>query len=293
MRNSICTRCVDEHSSLTHTELEAAKALAHIGNPICVLSPRTHFHGGEFNFTNRSKAAPDCTQVQRHKPGYGLIMLTGHSVDVIDVDHRNGGGDTFAQLADLLPEVLGTVETPSGSFHLYVAATGHRSISVRGIDYLAKGRFVYLPGTKRPKYSGRGYRWLEPFRSPTEPTSDAFVRSLDGMRPQTKAAHRADLNSQAPRAEAKGEAFGPAGLLAVSFRTASKARPGNRNRTLYGVAAAFTKRVGHDREALSRLHEVLTTAARVNGLLAEDGPTAVTNTIASGIRAGLQIRKAA
>jgi hypothetical protein len=293
MQDRLCKKCVTEHSSLTQVELTAAQALAHSGNPIAVLSPRTRFHGGEFNFSNRSKAAPDCTQLRQHRLGCALLTLTGYKVDVIDVDHRNGGGDTFAQLADLLPEILATVETPSGSFHLYVAATGHRSISVRGIDYLARRRFVYLPGTKRPKYSGGGYRWLEPFRSPTEPASDAFVRALDGMRPQGRAADRAASKNQDPTEQASSDTFGPGGLLAASYRTAAKAQPGNRNRTLYGVATAFAKRVGHNQEALDRLHEVLTTAARLNGLIQEDGPTAVANTIASGIKAGLQIRRAA
>ena len=30
---------------------------------------------------------------------------------------------------------------------------------VGGIDYLGLGGLVYLPGTRRPKYGGRGYEW--------------------------------------------------------------------------------------------------------------------------------------
>lgn len=294
MTRSGCPSCVAEHDSLTHSELVGAQVLAHGGNPLAVLAPRTVFHGGEFNFSNRSKATPDCNQLRNFKPGHGLIMRTGYGLDVIDVDHRNGGGDTFAQLAHLLPEVLGTVETPSGSFHLYVAATGHRSISVDGIDYLARGRIAYLPGTKRPKYAGRGYRWLESPRTPSEPASDAFVRALHGSRRQKqRPASGASENSQSVMEAMPNDVFGPAGLLALSHRTARSARPGTRNRTLYSVAVAFAKRVGENEEALNRIHEVLTSAARINGLLEEDGLPTVTKTIASGIQSGLMIRRAA
>jgi len=252
------------------------------------------FHGGEFDFSHRTKATPDCQQLRNFKPGSALIVQTGHGLDVIDVDHRNGGGDTLAQLAHLLPEVLGTVETPGGGFHLYVASTGHRSVSVGGIDYLARGRIAYLPGTKRSKYAGRGYKWLDSLRTPTELASDAFVRALDELRLQKqRPVSRVAASTKASIEAMPSDVFGPAGLLALSHRTARRAKPGTRNRTLYSVAVAFAKRVGENEEALTRIHEVLTSAARINGLLAEDGLPTVTKTIASGIQSGLMIRRAA
>ena len=294
MTNTECSPCIVEHDFLTRSEVSGATALAHSGNPIAVLAPRTVFHGGEFDFSHRKNVRPDCQQLRSFRPGSALVVQTGHGVDVIDVDHRNGGGDTFAQLAHLLPEVLGTVETPGGGFHLYVAATGHRSISVGGIDYLARGRIAYLPGTKRPKYSDRGYKWLDSLRTPTEQASDIFVRSLDELRLQKQTpVSRVAASNKASIEAMPSDVFGPAGLLALSHRTVIKARPGTRNRTLYNVAVAFAKRVGENEEALTRIHEVLTSAARINGLLAEDGLPTVRNTIASGIQGGLKIRRAA
>jgi len=289
MQTVHCTTCLPHHPTLSDVEFQAARDLAHAGNPIGVLNrsdPR--FHAGEFNFLGRKSAEASCRVLSRYSRQKALIMLTGHGIDVIDVDHRNGGGDTFSQLEHLIGEKLARVETPSGSFHIYVSSTGYRSVSVGGIDYLAEGRFVYLPGTLRPKYNGKGYRWTQRPSSAATPASDAFPEALDRLRALPQASHRATPIVPEPTLPIDSPLHGPERLLALSYFTALDAPRGSRNQTVFRVALAFAVRFGDDETALIQLRDALVSAAHDNKLIHDDGPESVRKTIASGIQTGLQ-----
>jgi len=293
MNDIKCSACRPHQVALNDLEYQAARDLAHAGNPIGVLDrsdPR--FHAGEFNFHGRKRAEATCRALSRYSHQKALIMLTGHGLDVIDVDHRNGGGEPFSQLEHLIGEVLARVETPSGSFHVYVSSTGYRSMSVGGIDYLAEGRFVYLPGTLRPKYNGKGYRWTQMPSSATTPASDEFPKALDRLRALSHSTHRATPTFPKPTPSLDRDLHGPERLLALSYFTALNAPRGSRNQTLYRVACAFAIRFGTHGAALAQLHDALVSAARENNLLLDDGPASVSDTIASGINAGLEIGEA-
>lgn len=98
-------------------------------------------------------------------PQDALLMVTGHNLDVIDLDPRNGADvdlETTAALT-LGVIVIASVDTPGGGRHLYIPSTGYGcTASTRtGVDYRGIGGCVYLPGTRRPKYSGNGYTWRQ------------------------------------------------------------------------------------------------------------------------------------
>lgn len=98
-------------------------------------------------------------------PQDALLMVTGHNLDVIDLDPRNGADVDLETTAALTLGVIvvASVDTPGGGRHLYIPSTGYGcTASTRtGVDYRGIGGCVYLPGTRRPKYSGNGYTWQQ------------------------------------------------------------------------------------------------------------------------------------
>ena len=109
----------------------------------------------------------DPARAERWRPGLAMCGVTGTAFDVLDIDPRNGGRESLAQMIATLgddgPEVYWRVATPSGGWH-YIEPLGigsHNGI-LPGID-LKGGRpdgtgrgFVFLPGTVRPsKVTGR------------------------------------------------------------------------------------------------------------------------------------------
>lgn len=291
MLSTECNSCAGAAPGLTAQERSAIHQLIALEVPIGVLSPANpKFHSGEFRFDGRRLSKSSCQVLRRFRRGSALIMQTGHGIDVIDVDPRNGGSDTFAALSNKVGDIVAHVESPGGGFHLYIVSSGHPSASFGGVDYLAQGKFVYLPGTLRPKYAGIGYRWITEPRKRESSPSAVFPEALAALRPSRPLISNRLLfpNKSTGRTI---DVYGPTGLLALSFRTAANARNGMRNRTCYSVAAAFAKKVGPDGEALGRLHQVLLAASKSNGLLKEDGASRVGNTITSGIRAGLAMHQ--
>lgn len=147
------------------------------GIPVIVCSP--HEHHQDCN--------PKCDQELNHPPGWQRLgveqarddivnyrpgtdtyaVVTGHGVDAIDVDTKNGAvvqrereaAESFGAV------IVGINETPSGGAHLFVASTGIATAAkpVNGVDFRGgcmdgTGRgLIYLPGAHRPKYRGRDY----------------------------------------------------------------------------------------------------------------------------------------
>lgn len=86
------------------------------------------------------------------RTGDALCMVTGHGVDVLDVDPRNGGHDGILTLP--VPYVGGVQVTPSGGYHLFIGRTG-----VASKDGVAQG--VDLKAGKADG-SGRGFVFIAP-----------------------------------------------------------------------------------------------------------------------------------
>lgn len=108
---------------------------------------------------------------------HSLALVSGHGVDGIDVDAKYGASvdDEYARLRDNGVQVWARTRTPSDGAHNYILSSGLRStnnptttgIDTRMGDREGKGRgLLYLPGTRRPKYGGLGYTWVQHFDIP-------------------------------------------------------------------------------------------------------------------------------
>lgn len=96
-------------------------------------------------------------------PDHNIGLATGHAFDVIDIDPRNGGVDSFMELLDTqrLPVVHGVAVTASGGMHLYIEPRNSKSkpAMMPGVDYKAKGGYVVGPPSTLGE-RGRDYTWL-------------------------------------------------------------------------------------------------------------------------------------
>jgi len=107
--------------------------------------------------------------LDRYDYGDALFMVTGHTFDVIDIDPRNGGNTSRAELLRLgvIPEVYARALTPSGGEHLFIASTGERKTNRGGIDLQAGDA----------EGNGRGFVWIAPTvrRSKTDGTVHPYL----------------------------------------------------------------------------------------------------------------------
>jgi hypothetical protein len=154
---------------MTTDGLSLAQDLLAAGVPVVVVRPSIRVELLPPRGWN-TVTAQEC-DLSRFRPDVDtLAMVSGHGIDVLDIDAKEGGHPSF------LPPVLsyGRHRTPSGGWHVFVSSTGHRKISpwhYRGKpigDYAGgapegRGRLlVYLPGSTRPKYPGLDYEVEEP-----------------------------------------------------------------------------------------------------------------------------------
>lgn len=100
------------------------------------------------------------------RPPVVFAMVTGHGIDVVDVDPKNDGS-----LENLGVEFhrIGRHRTPSGGIHDFVVGTGLGKKKLGGVgdfcggDVVGSSRaLVYLPGSSRPKYPDGEYVVEEP-----------------------------------------------------------------------------------------------------------------------------------
>ena len=149
-----------------------ARMLIDGGIPVFVAPPSIDGGiSGEFDLPrDRAAVVPDPERLTCWRPSWALCMLTGYGFDGVDVDVKHGANveQVREQLEAFEVEVVGEVLTPSGGAHFYVHSTGICSSTnrSRGVDFRGRGvdgtmgRFLYLPGTSRPRYGGRGYEWV-------------------------------------------------------------------------------------------------------------------------------------
>jgi Bifunctional DNA primase/polymerase, N-terminal len=100
---------------------------------------------------------------KRH-PEHNIGLATGHLFDVVDVDKKNGGIESFHDLLNdrtIEIDCHGIAFTASGGLHLYVPATGKGCFqSLRpGIDYRGRGGYCVSPPSTLGG-PGRSYSWL-------------------------------------------------------------------------------------------------------------------------------------
>ena len=160
--------------------LYAAQVMAGLGVPVfrCKLNSQGNPVGA--TGWHQSRAGDDSFKaIGSWREGDGLAAVMGQVFDVIDVDPRNGGTESWPLLLDAVadnpPEIFAIAATPSRGFHFYIRNQGVRKGKLfPGIDFQAgdaqgKGRgFVFIGPTLRPsKYEEdagklRPYTWLMP-----------------------------------------------------------------------------------------------------------------------------------
>ena len=151
-----------------------ARALASMGVPIfrCRLDSEGN-PSGAFDWQISEPGDDSYHAIDMWRPGMGLGAVMGHVFDVVDIDPRNGGLDSWpmllARLADDPPEVFGIAATPSRGAHFWIASQGvTRCKLLKGIDLQAASGFVFIAPTIRPSKdpadSGepRPYTWVSP-----------------------------------------------------------------------------------------------------------------------------------
>lgn len=170
--------------ALANLGLEQARRLIRLGCPVFVARPALDRRSGEWDPSwghggsgywlpeDWERTPANLGTLDRYRWGDALGMVTGHALDVLDVDPRNGGDDDLAQLVELglVPTAYGKAATPSGGVHLFTAPHGVRKTKRGGLDLQAgdaegQGRgFVWIaPTVRRSKVSGQisPYVWTE------------------------------------------------------------------------------------------------------------------------------------
>lgn len=100
--------------------------------------------------------------VDRWSPGMALAMVCGHVFDAVDNDPRNGGDKIMERLADAMPPVLMTADTPSSGQHHLIGALGITKTALGGVDIQAG---LGSCDRARPKCNGgHGFIFLAPTR---------------------------------------------------------------------------------------------------------------------------------
>ncbi|WP_120275406.1 DUF3631 domain-containing protein [Mycobacterium lehmannii] len=225
-----------------------------------------------------------------------LCANTGGRVIVVDVDPRNGGDiDAVRQwLGGLNVRIFADVITPSGGRHFYIDGAWREDINtvhgklpgLPGVDLQAKGANVFLPGTRRPKYDGKGYEIvfndLASMRiEGDEAGAAALAAWLDEhLRKAVPAVDGQPWDGTPP--DARQRAYLKA-VLTNSTKEVAEAAEGRRNDTLNRAAFTLGQYVTGAGLDCGRAETALLEAAERCGLPREEAETTVT----SGMTAGL------
>jgi hypothetical protein len=169
-----------EKTEVNGTPVALAERLLAAGIPVVVCRPCPGYgKPGKCSWRGHDKGTVELHQpkgwasvtsaecdLSGYRPGVDtLAMVSGHGIDLVDVDTKAGGS------VEHLPpfKSYGTTRTPSGGQHYVVPSSGFGKVSpFDGLvghvgDYVGgradgTGRLLgYLPGSTRPKYPGRSY----------------------------------------------------------------------------------------------------------------------------------------
>lgn len=194
--------------------LDVAKSLIEAGIPVFAAPPCPAASGGvcsrpghtgkeEYDLPPKwQQTVPSTVWLDRWQPGWALAAVGGHAADFLDIDPRNGGDASEAELhaTGHWPRTYAEQETPSGGRHVMIAPLSERKGELLpGIDYQGgapsgEGRgFVWIaPTVKRSKAAEtRGerhpYRWVQPpdtgwLREGGDDTGEMLVARLQAMR---------------------------------------------------------------------------------------------------------------
>lgn len=169
--------------SAEQSALSAARHLAEHGVPIFLAEPILDA-AGEWNPSAGTNGyclprgwqttTADPAVLDGWRPGMGIAAVMGHGVDGLDIDPRNGGTGSAAEMgaAGAMPCVYGVQGTPSQGWHGLIRSLGVRSRDgvMPGIDLKA--------GTQG---QGHGFLWLAPTRKLSKATGEIAAYSWDQL----------------------------------------------------------------------------------------------------------------
>ncbi len=145
------------------------------------------------------------TALRGFEPGDALGAVMGQGLDLLDIDPRNGGDASRAQLvaAGQWPRAYGSATTPSGGRHEFIAplGVGSRDGFAPGLDH--KGGRHGVPVLD----AGRGFAFIAPTVKPSKVTAELvpyvwdqvpdFDLIAEGLEPDAAALDLAELIRQA------------------------------------------------------------------------------------------------
>ncbi|WP_277371060.1 AAA family ATPase [Rhodococcus rhodochrous] len=273
--------------------------------PVFVAKPgrgdREWIHPGGWSTLD---ASGNWDRIEQFVDGDALCVVLGGPVTVVDVDTKNGASiDAVRQLlAGLGVAVFAEVTTPSGGKHFYVA--GHPDLPTvhakqdrdglrgyPGVEILAGGTNVFLPGTIRPKYNGAGYVIvLDNLAALVDGGDPDGADALAGWVAEHRVAQAETFTPTTPwdgaAPDARQQAYLDRALANTVQRISAMGPNSGRNQALYegGLwCGNFIAGAGLDeRFAIDTLMQ----AARACGLVDEDGEASCLTSIRSGIRNG-------
>ncbi|WP_433344188.1 bifunctional DNA primase/polymerase [Micromonospora sp. CA-111912] len=287
------------------------------GVPVFVAAPSRH-SDREFDYPRKwPEISADLCRLDRWRPGLGLAVcaVTGVRFDVIDIDPRNGGDESFAGLrnAGLIPPVYGEVQTPSGGVHLYVARSNLGNckpvpgIEVQAGDNNGRGRgMVFIPptirasksdNTKKPYTASRNIDWIGLQEGSEHPDFQPWLEFLQRIKPVRRPVNRAtgiikkadepitgleDLTNCSLTEEERKQRYFEVVAIAL-VKEMLEAREGSRNNTLNALAFRLGSVAGLGMP-VEQVAAALAAAALKTGLPAVE----VAGTTESGLKAGLK-----
>lgn len=190
--------------------LDLARLLVKSGVPVFLARPDQDSPTGYALPGGWQQVQPDPGVVDAWQPGWALCAVTGHVLDLVDVDPRSGG-----QLEGLpLPHPYLIAETPSGGHHFFVRTLGvpSRDGIYPGVDLKSgvpdgSGRgFAFIaPTVRRSKVDGleRPYTWTARDSYPGHQLIDPDVLASDhtgnALRARVRELRHGVLPEQQPR----------------------------------------------------------------------------------------------
>jgi len=263
--------------------IEAAKALAALGYvpvPMIAAAKRPALKGWREVAADPERAL---AAVDAARWADALAIATGGGVLVLDLDRGHADAADGALSLAALEAANGVLPggprstTPKGGEHRYLATPPGRLIRSRaaiapGLDVRAEAGLALCPPSP-------GRRWLVPLCPKTVlPQAPAWLLHLaDPPRPPPP-----PYRPQAIRSEKYARTVFEGELNALA-----RAARGERNAMLFKAAARLGDLVGAGAIPADMAAAGLFAAAQACGLVADDGPRAVTATIASGIQTGM------
>jgi hypothetical protein len=235
----------------------------------------------------------------RWQPGHALCGVMGGRVAGLDCDPRNGGdpAELRRALAELSIRIYAEVATPGDGAHLYTA--GHPDLASAlklegwpGIEVHSYGTCMYLPGTQRPKYAGRGYVIvlddLGALLDGDDDSAGALLDWVDRHRPGTRETFTVAVPWDGTPPDTRQRAYLDAVVRNQAADLAAMAPDSWRNVALYTAALKLGSYVAGAGLAEHDVHVALVKASNHNGLITEDGARSVAATIRSGLSNGMR-----